>query len=235
MTAKPPLYIVGIPGRLGGASTKIVHLIRLLRDIFEITIVAPNPSLRSDPDVRRLLEPLKVPCVLPKELPGSLGGVALGVCDGEFFSSGRARDLRRRGLKIVWSNEMMWGFKGEAEAAKEGIIDRVLFVSEFQAQAFEGMHRGVASFLTGNYIDPDDYCWRERTNQIFTLGRLSRADPQKYPLDFPVFYEELGLSEVRYRVMAWSRDVQKQYRWHRFGPEWELIPEAQGIRAQIPV
>jgi hypothetical protein len=56
------------------------------------------------------------------------------------------------------------------------------------------------------------------------LGRLSRPDPAKYPLDFPVFYEELGLGEVRYRVIAWSPEVAKQYRWHRFGPEWELLP-----------
>ena len=46
----------------------------------------------------------------------------------------------------------------------------------------------------------------------------------KYPLNFPVFYEELGLPEVRYRVMAWSPEVAKQYRWHRFGPEWDLLP-----------
>ena len=25
--------------------------------------------------------------------------------------------------------------------------------------------------------------------------------------------------------MAWSNDLQKQYRWHRFGPEWELLLE----------
>src|SRR5260370_40669915 len=25
--------------------------------------------------------------------------------------------------------------------------------------------------------------------------------------------------------MAWSPEVEKQYRWHRFGSEWELLPE----------
>jgi glycosyltransferase involved in cell wall biosynthesis len=25
-------------------------------------------------------------------------------------------------------------------------------------------------------------------------------------------------------LMAWSPEVQKQYRWHRFGPEWEWLP-----------
>ncbi len=62
--------------------------------------------------------------------------------------------MKSRGAKIVWSNEMMWAFKGEAEAVKEGVIDRELFVSECQAKAFEEMYRGVPSFLTGNYIDP---------------------------------------------------------------------------------
>ena len=150
-------------------------------------------------------------------------GQGLAICEKDFFISKRARDAKERGLKLVWSNEMMWPFQGEAEAAKEGLIDRVLFVSEFQRKAFEGVYRDVPSFLTGNYIDPDDYSFCERRNPTFTIGRLSRADPKKYPLDFPVFYEEFELEDVRYRVMAWSHDIQKQYRWHRFGPEWELL------------
>jgi len=173
----------------------------------------------------KLIEPFGVRASLLKHLPKNLDGVMLAICETEFFTSGQAREARARGLKIVWSNEMMWAFKGEAEAVKEGLIDRVLFVSELQADAFAQMYQGVPSFMTGNYIDPDDFAWRERRNPAFTVGRLSRPDPMKYPLDFPLFYEELGLKEARYRVMAWSPEVQKQYRWHRFGPQWELLPE----------
>ncbi len=219
----PSLYIVGIPGWMGGASTKIVHLLGLLRGDFNITVVAPDIWVCKDKKIRQLVESCGAACVLRKELPKTLDGVALGICDGEFFTSGRARELKARGLRVVWSNEMMWAFKGEAEAAKEGLIDRVLFASEFQAKAFEERYQGVPSIITGNYIDPDDYSWRERNNPVFTLGRLSRPDLVKYPLDFPVFYEEMGLKEVRYRAMAWSPELQKQYRWHRFGPEWELL------------
>lgn len=217
------LYLIGIPGRIGGASTKILHLLRLLGGDFRITVVLPDIRYLKDSKVRQVLDPYNLPCTLLKDLPKQLQGVALGICDGEFFTSGRARELKARGLKVVWSNEMMWAFKGEAEAVKEGLIDRVLFVSEFQARAFEELYRDVPSFQTGNYIDPDDYAWRERNNPTFTLGRLSRPDLKKYPLDFPVFYEELGLPDVRYRVMAWSQDLQRQYRWHRFGPQWELL------------
>jgi glycosyltransferase involved in cell wall biosynthesis len=220
----PSLYICGVPGKVGGAATKIAHLVRLLYKHFKITIVVPAPGLCKDKEVKQLLEPYDVGCVALKELPKQLEGVALAMCDPHFFTSGRIRDVVARGLNVVWSNEMMFPFKGEAEAVKEGLVDRVLFVSEFQANAFANVYRGIPSFVTGNYVDPDDYCWRKRANMTFTIGRLSRADPMKYPLDFPVFYEELGLKEVRYRVMAWDPEVGKQYRWHRFGPQWDLLP-----------
>ena len=219
------LYICGVPGKIGGASTKIAHLIKLLHRDFAITVVLPQIGFCKDREVRQLTEPHGVRCVLVKDLPKQLEGVALALCELHFFTSGAAREAKARGLKLVWSNEMMFPFKGEEDAVREGLIDRVLFVSEFQAKAFADIYRDVPSLITGNYIDPDDYGWRERANPIFTLGRLSRPDLKKYPLDFPVFYEELGLKEARYRVMAWSNDLQKQYRWHRFGPEWELLLE----------
>jgi glycosyltransferase involved in cell wall biosynthesis len=221
----PPLYLCGVPGKIGGASTKMHHLIRLLSEDFRITLIASEMGIYKSKEVRQLLEPCGVECVTMKELPKQLRGVALGICDRDFFSSNRARELRSRGLKIVWSNEMMFPFKGEEEAARQGLIDRVLFVSDFQARVFENIYANVSSRRTGNYIDPDDYSYSERRNPTFTIGRLSRPDLTKYPLDFPVFYEEIGIKEVRYRVMAWSSELQKQYRWHNFGPEWDLLAE----------
>lgn len=175
-------------------------------------------------DIQRMFAGCNLSYVHLNDLPKQVCGVCLGMCEPDFFASGRARELKQRGLKVIWSNEMMFPFKGEREAAREGLIDRVLFASEFQANVFAEMYAGVPRILTGNYIDPDDYRWTERANPVFTLGRLSRPDPFKYPLDFPVFYEEMELKEVRYRVMAWSPELQRQYRWHHFGPEWHLLP-----------
>jgi glycosyltransferase involved in cell wall biosynthesis len=222
---RPPLFLWGVPGAIGGAATKISHLIRLLHNDFEIKLVAMEPWVQKDRTVRRVLEPFGILCLLAKSIPRGTGASALAICDKHFFVSGRARQLKELGLRVVWSNEMMWPFEGEQEAVEQGLIDRVLFASDFQASAFVSMYKNIPSFVTGNYIDPDDYCWRQRSNPFFTMGRLSRADTNKYPVDFPVFYEEIGLREARYRVMAWSLALQRQYRWHRFGPEWELLPE----------
>jgi hypothetical protein len=59
------------------------------------------------------------------------------------------------------------------------LIDRVLFVSEFQTNAFKEIYHDVSSLMTGNYIDPDVYAWRERNNPIFTLGRLVAPRPKR--------------------------------------------------------
>ena len=182
------VYLFGTPGKVGGAATKLAHLLKLLHKDFEWTVVLPHIAVQKDKDLQRLLSDLGVKYCLFKDLGKRLEGVALAVCEEAFFSSGLALAAKDRNLKVVWSNEMMWPFKGEAEAVRQKLVDRVLFVSEFQAQAFHEIYEGVPAKMTGNYIDPDDYEWRERRNATFTLGRLSRPDPVKYPVDFPVFY-----------------------------------------------
>lgn len=68
---------------------------------------------------------------------------------------------------------------------------------------FKEVYRGLSSTMVGNYIDPNDFHWREQRNETFTIGWLSRPDSVKFPLNFPNFYELLGLWDVCYWVMAW--------------------------------
>ena len=49
----------------------------------------------------------------------------------------------------------------------------------------------------------------------------------KYPEDFPVFYEALGLPEVRFRIMAWDDELRRKYAWHRFDERWDLLTVLQ--------
>jgi hypothetical protein len=65
----------------------------LLHDNFRITIVAPFIGMLKDKPLKRILEPYGIPCVLIRDIPKKSDGVALGVCDAEFFTSGRAREL----------------------------------------------------------------------------------------------------------------------------------------------
>lgn len=230
--AQPRLYVFGWPSFLGGADTKLAHLFRLLHRSFQITVI-PNDAKQLEERVwTRELDALGIKYVSSDQLPSRLTGVALSLCNGSFFTGGLAARARECGLKIIWSGEMMWHLDGEVDAVKQGLVDKLLYTSEVQRKALAPEHGKLPWAITGNYVDPGCFPFRERRHGTFTIGRLSRADPDKYPEDFPVFYESLGLGDVRFRVMAWSDELRAKYRWHKFDSQWELL-EAEAER-QVP-
>lgn len=217
------LYVFGWPSFLGGADTKLAHLLVLLHRQWRITVV-PNDAQRLKEEVwTRFLDRLGIAYATMRSLPHRLEGFGLSLCNGRFFSDGIAERARARGLRIVWSSEMMWHHRGEVEAAQAGLIDKVLYVSELQQRILSKGYNGIPSYITGNYIDPRFFPFKERRHSTFAIGRLSRPDPAKYPEDFPVFYECLGLPETRFRVMAWSAGLRRKYCWHHFDDRWDLL------------
>jgi glycosyltransferase involved in cell wall biosynthesis len=80
--------------------------------------------------------------------------------------------------------------------------------------------------MVGNYIDPSAFPFRDRKVSLtkgLVVGRLSRADPSKFPPDFPASYESLGLRNPRFRVMGWGRALQECWSEHHFDSRWELL------------
>lgn len=218
------VYLVGRPGEVGGAATKLADLIDLLDTTIEFVVISmPGMQLTKKESIR-IQKAYKIRVADWKELDLDREAVVLAVCEKAFFSSGAAARIKDRGTRIVWSNEMMWPFDGEADAVNAGVVDRVLLVSQHQKEAFANIYNEVESCLTGNFVSPERFPFRVRENPIFTIGRLSRPDPDKYPANFPVFYEALGLTEARFRVMAWDEKLKKRYAWHKFGRSWEVLP-----------
>jgi len=220
---RPNVFIFGWPSNLGGADTKLAHLLVLLHQDFQIKVIPNEAKYLADKPWTSSLDGLGISYGLFEEPPKRVDGFALAMCNDCFFSNRIAHRAKERGLKVIWSSEMMWHHAGELEAVQEGLIDKVLFTSEFQKSALNPGYRGVPGVITGNYIDPSCFPFKERRNAVFTIGRLSRPAPEKYPEDFPVFYECLDLPEVRFRVMAWSEQLQRKYRWHNFDERWSLL------------
>ncbi len=220
------LYLFGWPSWYGGADTKAAHLLQLLAGHVDITVIPNDATSLGDPDWTPLLAKWGVQCATLESLPEQLSGVALGMCNDLFFANRICSAARHRGLKIVWSSEMMWHHAEEIDFIKAGEVDRLLYVSEVQKRTLNyESFCNVPTRITGNYICPNEFPFVERPqDKGITIGRLSRADPEKYPEDFPVFYEALDLPDVRFRVMAWSDQLTEKYRWHRFDRRWTLLP-----------
>jgi hypothetical protein len=252
------LYIFGWPGSVGGASTKLAHLLRLLHGHFPIVVVPNEKEELQDAEWTPRLRALGITACAFEDLPERLEGWGLSLCNFDFLMSARWPELRARGLKMAWSNEMMWTHPGELGAIFTGALDQVLYVSQVQREALEPEFRRVWTgslkvtppvnenracsgeiegtpggrrlrwSITGNYIDPALFPSKELrlkpADQPLVIGRLSRADPGKFPEDFPTFYEGLGVRRATFRVMGWSVDLARRWEGHAFDARWELLP-----------
>jgi hypothetical protein len=224
-TLKTPLYFFGWPGFVGGADTKMAHLLELIHRHYQITLVA-NDSFRLKEKVwTKYLDRLGIRYCVMKHLPRKIEGLGVGLCNPRFFKEKIAHRAKEKGLKIIWSSEMMWHHEGELDAVKEKIVDKVLYVSNVQKRWLSPGYGDLPWAMTGNFVNPKDFPFQHRRHTTFCIGRLSRAAPEKYPEDFPVFYECLELPETRFRVMAWDKRLAEKYRWHKFDHRWELLPE----------
>jgi len=220
------LYVFQWPSNFGGADTKLVHTLRLWSQFMDVTVV-PNDDLDLlNTSWTDYLASLNVKWIRFSELPNKLEGYAIAFTNDRYIEF-VARVVKERGLHVVWGNEMMWLHEGELDLVRQGIIDTVLYTSDINRKCLSGEYERANSnirfFTVGNYIDADSFPYRERHNEQFTIGRLSRPDPDKYPEDFPLFYEMLGLKDPLFRVMAWSDDLKDKYRWHNFGSNWHLL------------
>jgi glycosyltransferase involved in cell wall biosynthesis len=254
-----PIYVFGWPSNIGGAGTKLAHLLGLLTRISpQVTVVPNKRESLTDLEWCGHIQSAGGRVALREDLGEDLHGWALSLCNDAFFKEYIARTMFHLGLKVVWSNEMMWHFPAELGAVLFGWVDTVLYTSPAQRMMLEPGYRhaisagrtpldiveledpdaeaGVLSceetgrkmrwVVTGNYIDPAEFPRAERApDRPFTVGRVSRPDPDKFPDNFPESYEELGLSEPHcFRVLGWSDQVRARWPDHHFDNRWTFLP-----------
>lgn len=227
---KQNLYIFGWPSFLGGADTKLADLLELLHTEYQITVIPNWEHNLKDKHWTDYLEERKIKYCLEKDLDDKLTGVALSMCNSHFFKNKIHRRNIARGLKNIWSSEMMWKHEGEDEAISYGEIHKILLVSDVQKKRinYEAM-TNIPTVITGNWINPDNFTNLEKTDRTsFTIGRVSRADPAKYPENFPAFYEWLidSLPNAKARVLGWSDKLSEKWSWFKPNPNMEFLNAA---------
>lgn len=177
---------------MGGASTKFAHLIWLLHRRHALTVVALDSEDLAETRWVQWLQAIGVRHCHWDDLPRQLDGWGVSLCNADFLGSPRWVDVRRRGLKMAWGNEMMWPMAPEAGAITLGQVDAVLYVSPDQRSALEPHYqrflRGslalrpipvgnrattgwicgrsprdrVRWVMVGNYISPEAFPFRDR-------------------------------------------------------------------------
>lgn len=219
------IYLFNWPSHLGGADTKVAHLIKLLGKHVPLVVIPNSPACLKQRHWIDFIEHHGAKVSSLHDLAQDPNGIAFSMCNPAFVKGGLFNYAIKFDWPIIWSSEMMWRHEFEEHLIETGRVKKLLYVSECQkeALAYEADY-DVPTLITGNYVDPAAFPFKERIpEKKITIGRLSRHDPLKYPEDFPVFYEALKVRGARYRVMAWNEELAEKYRWHSFGPAWDLL------------
>ncbi|MEJ7605165.1 MAG: hypothetical protein WKF37_02615 [Bryobacteraceae bacterium] len=76
----------------------------------------------------------------------------------------------------------MWHHPQELDAVRDGVIDHVLYVSEFQKAVLAKGYGPILSTITGNYIDPQEFLLPSGAMRASPSGacpvRLGRNTPR---------------------------------------------------------
>lgn len=228
---KTDLYVFQWISDLGGSDTRLKELLLLLKDDFRITCVPNDESRLGERHNTDFLDSLGIRYCMPSALPERLEGFAYANCNFRLFSERQRVDfIKARGLKFLWSNDMMWTTGEELEAIREGKVDCCLFTSHFHRGALAprvlAAKPDQRTAILDNYFDGSTWPYSERPARSgVVFGKVSRPDPMKFSEDFPVFYESAtrGL-DARYRVMGWSPNQDRRYSWFGFSERWERLP-----------
>lgn len=227
---KTDLYVFQWISDLGGADTRLKELLVLLKDDFNI-ICIPNDEFRlGEKHNTDFLDSLGVKYCMPSGLPKKPKGFAYANCNFRLFQEPhRINFINNTGLKLLWSNDMMWTTNEELDAISKGKVDCCLFTSPFHqsvlGEKIFAVKKEQKAAVLDNYFDSSTWEYVDRPKrETVVCGKVSRDDEMKFSEDFPLFYERAtdGLP-VSFRVMGWSQQLSKKYGWFNFDTRWQLL------------
>jgi hypothetical protein len=234
----PAAFVLGAPGPVGGADTELWHTLRLWRKYgLEVAVV---PTWGLSETWRQKCQAIGCTVYQPRgprqllNVPGLRGSVVVSFCNKHFLKN--AAGLRGNGCKTVWVNCMTWMFDEERRHyEQQGVFDHYVFQSKYQQSRLVselekyGYREDQGSLSRGAFAI-DEFVFRplpHQRDEPFVVGRISRADADKYSADTWRVYGQIPYP-IRARVMAWNERIQK-----KLGPppDWA---ECLGTSAETP-
>jgi hypothetical protein len=187
------VYLLGYPGKMGGANTEAYHLLKLWKKFGMEVHLIPTWNCAEE-DERHLTDlGFITHRVQPHTLhtvPGLSGGITVGMCNVHYCNS--LGQLRTMGCKTVWINCMTFIFQHERHAfAQWGMPDALVYQSQHQQRLLTQAFQPYERFPTPNYLihgafDVGDYPFsyssrKDPEGEPFVVGKLARPDADKWP------------------------------------------------------
>jgi glycosyltransferase involved in cell wall biosynthesis len=176
------ICVIGYPSKLGGADTELDHQIRIWQKIgFEVNLLHTCIIDKNLQDMRMEERGCKI--LTPEKWEQCKDMLVISYCNGQFLK--HLDKIKQYAKKVLWVNCMPWLFGEEKNAHKKGLID--YFIYQTDHARIKVQDELIELNPNFNWIKVKPYFYKDafkfiknRPEDKFRFGRISRADPGKF-------------------------------------------------------
>ena len=237
---RSPIFLIGYPSDIGGASSEAWHTIKLWRsrgvDVRLIPTWEAPPYWKQKADSLGCVTHEGVDVNALDKVPDLKGGLCVVFCNRRFLLvSDRFRSL---GCRVIWVNCMTWtSAVEEMVGQRDGPFDAYVFQSCYQRDRLESELSEWGYAPDRGHLIRGAFDWRQfpysprphEPGSPFVVGRISRAAPDKFHAETWAIYGNVKYRPLEARVLGWGPEVAD-----KIGepPQWAEVIEPGGEKAR---
>ncbi len=208
------ICVIGHPGPLGGADTELDHQIDCWHEMgLKVHLL---PVWEPD-EVQKAMKMEERGCIYhkAKDWEAAEGMHCISFCNSEFLKN--LPKIKKYAKSTTFVNCMTWNFDEEKEMQEKGFIDYHLYQTQHQLAKVSKALKDLGNyqpFMFKPYFKTDKFpFFRERDTDKFRIGRLSRADPDKYGfMQFWVYEAMTAPLAKEVHCLGWADNVAEKFK-----------------------
>ncbi len=176
------ICVIGYPSRLGGADTELDHQIHVWQAL-GLKVHLLHTGLIDDNLRAMRMEDRGCVVHTPCDWAACHGMHVISYCNGEFLKN--LETIKRFAKTATFVNCMTWLFDDEREMHRRGLIDIFLYQTDHAREKVQDellkINQDYRWYKVRPYFHVSDFPQvKDRPEQTFRFGRVSRDDPGKY-------------------------------------------------------
>lgn len=176
------ICVIGHPSKLGGADTELDHQIRIWQKLGLQVYLLHTGTIDTNLKKMRMGE-RGCKYLNPRDWKLCKDKVVISYCNGEFLSN--IEEIKKYAKCTIWVNCMTWLFQKERDAYEKGLIDWFVYQTDHAREKVQDDLIKINSNYRWKKVQPyfyaEDFPFiKNRPNDKFRFGRISRDDPGKF-------------------------------------------------------
>ncbi len=197
------LFIVGHPSEYGGAGSELYCQIKLWKKAFpdiQLWIIPTMQNVFNEPLYREMLNLGIEYCDVRDYSVIESEDAVINFCSSQFLDD--LEEINKFTKRVMWVNCMTYVFANEKKKAKENLISHYLYQRDGVLKDHQRIIEkvgGVAKFIRFNpYFDSEKLAFSVKDSEKTNIGRISRADADKFAKSTLHIYEYIVSPKVKH-------------------------------------